>query len=452
MGNIPVLNIADPDLIRDIMVKDFHAFTDRTKLWTSANPVTARNINHLSGDDWKRVRNIISPVFTSRKMRQMFPEIRGCLQTFMTHLDNEVVPVGQMELVSTMAKFAMDVIGRCVFATQINVYTPGEDIFVKLAQAKFNFSPWDELFTLILPKRIQRWLRVSDRDVDRYFIEHVRKVIQERKEKQLSQQDGTQIKYVDFIQLLLDADYSSSTSTIDTSEQLHEGSEESAMRRQAMNIAVTEKRLTEDEVIAQAFLFHLVGYLSTSLTVGYTVYELAMNETIQERLYDEIAGAVDADGEIDYETLLGLKYLDAVFSETARHHSAAIPLARVANTDYKLGDTGIVVKKGQQVEVPIYALHHSSEYYSDPFQYNPDRFMGANRTSIMPHAYLPFGSGPRNCVGMRFAMIEIKLALVHLVLRYKFTRLIHTENPINYRRLIHVKFPLSLTVGINKRE
>ena len=72
------------------------------------------------------------------------------------------------------------------------------------------------------------------------------------------------------------------------------------------------------------------------------------------------------------------------------------------------------------VAIPVSAVHHDPSYYPEPYRFNPDRFMPENKHKLIPYTYLPFGAGPRNCVGMRFAYQEIRLCLAAIVLRYKF--------------------------------
>jgi cytochrome P450 len=169
------------------------------------------------------------------------------------------------------------------------------------------------------------------------------------------------------------------------------------------------------------------------------------------RLYEEVKSAVDANGEINYEMLAKLPYLDAVISETLRLYPPARRLDRETTTVYKLADTGIELYKGQVVHIPVYALHHSEEYYPNAERFNPDRFLPENRHQITPYTYLPFGGGPRNCIGMRFALMEAKLGLAQIVQRYRFVRSPNTDVPLKMvpgRRLLQ---SYRVIVGIEKR-
>ncbi|CAG2183294.1 unnamed protein product, partial [Oppiella nova] len=111
--------------------------------------------------------------------------------------------------------------------------------------------------------------------------------------------------------------------------------------------------------------------------------------------------------------------MDAVIDETLRLYTVVMFHERVANEDYELKGTGITIKKDDVVHIPIYAIHRDPEHFSDPEVFRPERFLPEN-IAHNPYTYLPFGAGPRNCLGMRLAQLEIKLALVNLVHRYVF--------------------------------
>src|SRR5690606_713115 len=104
---------------------------------------------------------------------------------------------------------------------------------------------------------------------------------------------------------------------------------------------------------------------------------------------------------------------------------------RVGVDGCKLGD--YLLDKDMLIEVSAYSVHHNPEYYPEPSRYNPDRFMPENKHLLTPYTYLPFGIGPRNCVGMRFAYQEMKLALARIILKYRFLPNRQTPDKIKFR-------------------
>ncbi len=126
--------------------------------------------------------------------------------------------------------------------------------------------------------------------------------------------------------------------------------------------------------------------------------------------------------------------MDSVVMESLRLYPPATSLERVASEDYVLGNTGIKIKKGQLIHFPAYAIHRDPENFPEPNSFKPERFFPENRTHH-PYTHLPFGAGPRNCVGMRLALLEIKLALIHSVYKFKFSTTTNTQ--VYFIHLIH---------------
>ena len=113
-----------------------------------------------------------------------------------------------------------------------------------------------------------------------------------------------------------------------------------------------------------------------------------------------------------------MKYMEMVIDETLRMYPPAARTDRVASNDYEY--EGIKIKKGQVVTVAIYAIHHDPSIYPNPEQFDPNRFSEENKKTRDSVTFLPFGAGPRNCIGMRFAVIEMKLLLASILSKYRF--------------------------------
>lgn len=197
--------------------------------------------------------------------------------------------------------------------------------------------------------------------------------------------------------------------------------------------------ITNDEIIAQCVLFFLAGFDTTATTITLTCYYLATNPEKQQRLYEEIARTMaklaadhpEADPYelISYESMSKLEYLAAVVNETLRLCPPATLTERKTGSDFRLetsdGKTRIELRKGDQVQIPIYNLHQSEEHFSEPTKYVPERFLG--EPTFHKYAYIPFGSGPRNCVARSLALFEAKLAVLHLVRNYRLSTCAKTK-------------------------
>ncbi len=121
-----------------------------------------------------------------------------------------------------------------------------------------------------------------------------------------------------------------------------------------------------------------------------------------------------------------LPYLEATIQETLRFYPPASRVVRVAEEDYRLSDE-IKIPKGCLVNIPAYAIHHSEEFYPQPEKFDPDRFLPEQKAARDQYTFLAFGHGPRNCIGMRLALLEMKLILAAMLQKFKFVTVPETE-------------------------
>jgi len=178
------------------------------------------------------------------------------------------------------------------------------------------------------------------------------------------------------------------------------------------------KKLTDDEIAAQAIGFLLAGSDTTSVTLSLTCFYLAMNPEVQDKLKHEIDSVWTDEHEMpSYETVRELPYLDMVIAETLRLHPTVPFLMRECVHECKVKE--LTIPKGGQVFIPIYSIHRDPTIWPNPEKYDPERFSSEAKQSRDPYLYLPFGSGPRNCIGMRFAQMELKLVLARILKKYK---------------------------------
>ncbi|CAG2177485.1 unnamed protein product, partial [Oppiella nova] len=263
-------------------------------------------------------------------------------------------------------------------------------------------------------------------------------------------------KYNDFIDLMLNAGKDKDSTRDDTGAHVafHAIGDEgnNSLVSGKPNIKnLTNTPLTEDEMVAQGLVFIVAGYEGPTNTLAFCTYELAVNPSAQSRLYEEIVASQDSDGEVDGDALARLPFMDAVVAETLRLHPPSVKLWRSASEDYALGDTGITIRKGQKLELSVYGIHRSEEYYANADTFIPDRFLPENRHTIQPYTYLPFGAGPRNCIGMRFALMEVKLALFHIIKKYELVRVPQTQVPLKSTKFKRANSTTSVVIGVKYR-
>jgi cytochrome P450 family 6 len=160
------------------------------------------------------------------------------------------------------------------------------------------------------------------------------------------------------------------------------------------------------EMAAESLLVFAAGYETSSTLMQFTLYELAMNPDIQQRLREEIQAGIDEnDGKLTYDMLSGFKYLEMVINESLRKYPPIPAFSRRCTADYKIPDSDLVIPQGTTAFVCTYSLHHDPEYFPAPEKFNPERFNEENEKFITPFTLLPFGEGARQCLGEKTGYI-----------------------------------------------
>lgn len=163
-------------------------------------------------------------------------------------------------------------------------------------------------------------------------------------------------------------------------------------------------------------------------------YELACNPDIQERLYNEIKETEKLNGQsLNYETLHKMKYLHMVMSESLRKWPSIATIDREVAQSYEYIDAKgnkIQFSIGDFIVIPIYAFHMDPKYWPEPEKFDPERFSEENKENLNPNAYLPFGSGQRNCIASRFALMVAKTIFYHILRDFRFEKCDKTREPL----------------------
>ncbi len=165
----------------------------------------------------------------------------------------------------------------------------------------------------------------------------------------------------------------------------------------------TGRMMTDVEIIDNLMTFITAGHETTALGLAWTFDLLARNPECEARLLAEIE-EVTQGGEVRPEHIGELNYTRQVFSEAMRLYPPAPIITRTALKDFKLGD--YLVPEGTVMFVPIYAVHHHAAIWNEPEKFDPDRFLTDATKARHRYAYMPFGAGPRVCIGNAFAVME----------------------------------------------
>lgn len=435
----PVLYVAEPDLLKLILVKD--AGLTQRKVVEVDDPVMRNVMLNVAPDQWKKLRTATSPAFTSGKLRKMQAIINSCARLTSEHLKKAATASEDVDMKGFYGLFSLDAVASCSFGVKLSPNSPEQGSFIRSARNAFFAEVTPSVVLNALVQKLGHTFRkrVFNGKAFDFYKNATIDIIKNREENN--------IRHEDFLQMMMNAkEVAKETSA--SEEKAVFGSDFEGSAQKPQNV----KNLTEDEALAQCVLFFLAGQDTASTTASFASYLLAVNTHAQEKLQAEVDDCFRKHGSSpSYDVVSKLPYLDCVVNETLRVMTPGARVDRVFHEDYMLGETGIKISKDCVVLIPIYSLHHDPEFFPEPNVFNPDRFNEENINSIRPYTFLPFGAGPRNCIGSRFALQLVKTCLLHAVHNVQFVKCPKTKVPLEYRPGFGILQPKDLVVGVRER-
>lgn len=396
----PILFIHDPELVKDILVTNFSSFSDRPRhVDEKKDPISAHLFN-IGGQKWRDWRSKLSPVFSSGKLKSMFPIMRDCgrdFQNFITKNLNDGTVVFNFN--DLFARYTTHNIITIIFSIESDCFDDPNNIFRKMS-AKFTESStrrhFMDIFSFLIPNIHQALsifqVKMVTPEVNDFMLNIVKKVVKHREE--------TSCERNDFMQLLM---------------QLKTTGLVSKKNGDANKNSGQGQKITIDELAAQVFVFFVggefslvflykfnlnsfTGFETSTATMSFCLFELCKNPEIQYKIQEELDRELgDNFDVVTYESINSLKYLESCIDETLRLYPPLSILFRRCTRDYKIPNTDLFVEKGTSVFIPTIAMQRDANIYDNPLQFKPERFLDSpngngNANGIF---YLPFGDGPR---------------------------------------------------------
>ncbi|GFS45437.1 cytochrome P450 3A41 [Nephila pilipes] len=395
VGEIPYIVVNDLEMIKQVFIKDFNVFSNRAEMFLDVAPLN-KTILALKDKRWKEVRSLLTPTFSSGKIKLMTHIVDKKVDVTVAEVSKKAEKNEMFDMYELVQGLTLDVIADCALAMKTHCQENPKDIFLISVRDFFRYAHNRAVdyaimfpFVATIMAFISNYLIAGQ--MTTLIVDSVKNAISIRRK-------NPGIKSVDILQLMFD--HSESESKDGTG-------------------------LTDDEIIANAYVFLLAGYETTATALAFTFYLLIKHPDIQEKLYKEIEEVEDN----SYNTIQGLQYLDQVFSESLRYYPPVTGfVSRFCSEDHQVGS--YTIPKGASVLAPVWDIHHDPKYWPDPWKFDPDRFSLENKTSLNSMAYMPFGIGRRNCIGARFAQLEAKLAIFRLVKKFKFEACEKTDDPL----------------------
>lgn len=413
----PTFMPLDPAIVKSMLQSDFQHFHDRGVYFNEKDDPLSAHLFSIEGKKWRNIRMKLTPTFTSGKLKMMFQTLVDCSKQFIVEMDKHAGKES-VNIKNYLCRFTTDIIGSCAFGIECNSLKDPNVDFNKYGQSVFEagvIEGMKGLFGFAAPN-LARALRLclNKPDVSRFFLKVIGDTVDYREKGNIYRKD--------FMHLLLQ---------LKNRGQVSGDDDRDIISKQQKEEADSEERLTFNELAAQAFVFFIAGFETSSTTMTFCLYELASNADIQKRTRDEINSVLERHNQqLTYEAMLEMNYLEKVINETLRKYPPLPILNRQCTVDYLIPNTDIVLEKGRKVIIPVLGLHHDEDYYPEPEKFDPERFSEENKCTRPPFTFLPFGEGPRNCIGMRFGMMQVKVGITVLLKNYEFSVSPKTQTPL----------------------
>ncbi|XP_063230569.1 cytochrome P450 4C1-like [Bacillus rossius redtenbacheri] len=388
--------LSDPDLIEVILSSNVQL--DKGTNYKFTFPWIGDGLLTSTGTKWKKHRRIITPTFHF-KILEDFVEVFNYNGKKMIEKLKEKADGQEIDIYPYVSLCALDIIAETAMGISINAQDNNEADFVKATRnmARIivwrSFKPWLQwgwLMQLLPTGRLQR---------RSLAVLHAlsSQVIKSRKTEFLNKQKHN-------------AASGGAGDDNDVGAKKRRAFLDMLLEAAEDNLTLTDQELREE---VDTFMFE--GHDTTTSGTSFTLSSLSLHPDIQERAYEEQQAIFgDSDREATYQDLQEMKYLEKVIKETLRLFPSVPMFVRCINEDVKLGE--YTLPKGCNITISPMILHRNEKYFPDPERFDPERFSSENSQRRHPYQYIPFSAGPRNCVGQKFAMLEMK-ATVSKVLR-----------------------------------
>ncbi|CAL8112251.1 unnamed protein product [Orchesella dallaii] len=394
VGRHPHVFVADPDLIRQIFVKDFASHFENRQDYEFGTELMNQSVEFQKYEEWRTLRNFLSPLFSTSKLKHMSEVIANCAEEFANDLKSECDEGGRVKLHGRdrFSTCLIDMFAQTTLGIRMEDSKNINNKFAQAFRALMNEEgEYNWIYSLSLSYPILSKFAPLFTEVTGMLDSTFRTIIKQRIASGSSSSK-------DFLDLLCDL-----WKRVEAGEYKELG-------------------FTETTVLAQCVLFFLGGYETSATTLSHVLYIMAYHPEVQDKMEKELENALknSKGGSIDHELISesNIPFITACINETLRIYPSVYRPERICGKDWS--HNGISIKKGTVVMIPTWAANRNPKFYPDePDKFKPERFLQENKGNIEPYAFTSFGFGPRNCIGMRFAYESMKLFICHIVKNFR---------------------------------
>ncbi|XP_070157633.1 cytochrome P450 9e2-like [Polyergus mexicanus] len=401
----PALMVIEPELVKTVLQTNFANFHENGfKIDPDLDPLLANNPFFTYGEKWVTNRKRLTYAFSSMRLKILLESVKQVCVQFENFLDRKLSKVGkiELELKDLFARFTAQVVSGVGFGVDGLSFNEEKEHESFYAMGKSFLQPSGVntfIFILVffLPS-LSKVFRMPflPKRADRFFRTILADVMEQRRTEEKPRND--------FLQLMADLERVEGTN-ID------------------MNI-----------LASHAVSFFIDGYETSSTVLSFIGFELASHQEVQAKLREEVISVLNKyDGVITYDALKDMTYMDQVISESQRIVPTVGFLTKNCTEEIELkGSDGLAchIERGMQILIPVQGLQEDHRYWERPEVFDPERFGPDRKHSIEKFTFLPFGEGPRICVGMRMAQLQMKACLATFLRKYNLELSPKTRVPL----------------------
>ena len=415
----PIYFIRDPELLKQVAIKDFESFEDhKFVLEPEMCSLMGNTMFMMKGQKWRDMRATLSPTFTGAKIKQMFDLIREVAIDAKTFMLNDAPENGvkQYDMYLLSSKLANDVIASCAFGLRINSIEDDQNEFFKIGQTFEHLGSFEKSMRVVIKTIFPGITKAIgyeflEQHIKEFFRRLMRTNMEERRRKGINRPD-----------------------VIDMLMKAKDKADSYIASGKANELTGPEAEVihwTEMEMVAQCFVFFLGGFDSITWVLCAATYRIVENPEVQVKLLEDVDKLKEKlnGRELIYDDLKELKYVDQFLGELLRLDGGVF-VERKCTKEYFMEETNQTIPKDAWIISPSSAFHRDPEYFPDPEKFDPERFNEDNIHTINQDTYLPFGTGPRACVGQRFALVELKVILFYMLANFTYEKCENTL-PLN---------------------
>ncbi|KAF5287034.1 hypothetical protein FQA39_LY16148 [Lamprigera yunnana] len=391
---IPTIVVSDPKHIQIILGNNKHI--NKNFLYTFMHTFLGEGLLTNNGIKWKLCRKHVQPLFHVNALKIFVETFVESAQLLAEQLHNK----RQVKITSYVNNCVLNILHRAFLGIPIKDYETKSQ------------SPFNKGQLMLIRRLCQPWFIFN-------FVYRMTSICKEEITQQLTLQQ--------FAKKILD-------------QRRQTNAKEWCFLDAFIGISEDDPSFTEKQVIDEICTFMLAGQDSVGAAVSFALYNIAKHPEVQDKIVEEVNETLKQHSSITVESLNDMKYLEQCIKESLRLYPSVPLISKKLSEDVKLDN--YVLPAGADVFISPMLTQRLKDHYPNPEVFDPERFKPENIKNRNPYSFIPFSAGPRNCIGYKFAYLEMKTIISTILRRYKLSI------PANYKLQMMYRVTLRAKGGI----